>query len=281
MYLSSLHPPKVKDCFKSHFTMDKGNFGCYQEMLLWRRSQRHQLPWQLHKAWEELSDPVKPMLAQGLSSQHLGEISQSHPGRVCHHHWCCREGGVKKKKSPKDVESLLSFISLKAWGLWGLLKKGLCEVYSKHEEHTQSPAPLQSWSNVLSKGARMSGRAPGLEVFPTQTTPCQFWVPQMNRTGAWWLKHRRVHKEDTEKGKLLSLSWLVSIFPFLGGLSALLLRNSGLAANNPLSPQLCPWSTLHWRFMSTSLENSFAISSLVTFQGNPEPGNVAFLSEPF
>lgn len=82
-------------------------------MLLWRRPQRDQLPWQLHKAWEELSEPVKPMLEQVLSYQHLGEVNQSHPGCVCHHHWRCREGGVEKKM-PKDEESLLFFISLKA-----------------------------------------------------------------------------------------------------------------------------------------------------------------------
>lgn len=31
MSLFSLHPPKAKDCFKPHFTTDKGNFGYYQQ----------------------------------------------------------------------------------------------------------------------------------------------------------------------------------------------------------------------------------------------------------
>lgn len=218
---------------------------------------------------------LKSMLAQVLSYQHLGEVNQSHPGCVCQHHWCCRGGGVKKKNSPKMKESLLfsSFLSK-----LGDCLQGLCEICSKYKEHTQTPTPFQGSSNILNKSAQVSWRAPGLEVFPAQTTPCQFWVPQMNRVKAWCLKHSRVHKEDRERGELSpSLGFNSPISePWA---AALLLKNCGLAANNPFPSQLCPWNTLHCRFMSTSLKNNSALAFLVPFQRNPEPGNVAFQPE--
>lgn len=170
MYLFSLHPPKAKDCFKPHFTTDKGNFGYYQQWCCCGGDLKgiscHGNCTRPGRSLQSLGSPswhrFSALSTWVRSIKATVGVSVTTTGAA---------GEVELKKNCPKMKKLC--FSSFSWEPGDCLQ-GHCEVYSKHKELTESPTPLQSSSNVLSKGAQMSWRAPGLEVFPTQTTPCQF-----------------------------------------------------------------------------------------------------------
>lgn len=137
MYLFPLHTPKVKDCFKPRFTMDKGNFGYYQQWCCCGGD---------HKGISCHGNCTRPWSSfQSLWSPCWHRFSALST-------WACLspplvlQGRWRRKTTAQRwrVTAFLHFFES-----LGIVCRGSVRATQNPKKHTRSPTSLQSSSNIL------------------------------------------------------------------------------------------------------------------------------------
>lgn len=270
MHLFSLHPPKARDCFKPHFTTDKGNFW-YCQQWCWCGGDLKGMS--CHGNCTRPGRRFQSLEAHAGTSSQLSAPGwgQSKPPWVGLSTGAAGEVESKKKKNVQRWKSHCFFLHF--FESLGIVCRGsVRSAQNTRNTHRLQPhfrAAQTSWIKVL----RWVEELQDWRCFQPKPHPASFRCP---RWTGWSLMLKTAEfTRRTQKGGNSLLLLAGFNFPISEPwAAALLLRNCGLAANNPL-----PSHSVHCRFMSTSLENNSALASLVPFQENPEPGNVAFQPE--